>query len=504
MSVRTLAGDIEAQAARDPDRVALIAGEHSVTYGELAERSRGFAAGLAQAGVGRGDRVALVLPNGIPAAVAIAGVLRAGAALSPLNPTIKHDRLRFVLEDIRPALAVCDTQHETMVSGAAEDAGDVGVVADVEELSASTGPVPRPPLGTDLAAVLYTSGSTGQPKGVMLTHHNMAFAMDSIIEYLELTGDDRVLCLLQLSFGYGLTQLMPSLRVGGSVVIEDGIAFPGRIVQALERHEVTGMAGVPTIFQVLSSLDGLAERSLPRLRYLTNAGASLPAATVANVRRTFPNASLYLMYGLTECLRVSYLPPAELERRPTSSGIPMPGTYAWVDGSGGGEAGVGEVGELLVRGPHVMQGYWEDRERTADRLRPGRWPWERVLATGDLFRRDEDGFLHWVGRTDDLIKCRGEKVYPREVEEVLHDADGVREAAVVGVEDRLLGQAVIAHAAPEPGHELDPRALRRHCAERLEDHKIPKRVVVHQELPRNPRGKVDRAALLAASDGGPA
>ena len=267
-------------------------------------------------------------------------------------------------------------------------------------------------------------------------------------------------------------------------MVEDGIAFPGRIVQALEDHEITGMAAVPTILQVLTSLRGLAERELPALRFLTNAGASLPAATVAAVRRTFPGADLYLMYGLTECLRVSYLPPDQLERRPTSSGIPIPGTDAWVDSGDGAAAAPGEIGELLVRGPHVMQGYWGDPEQTAERLRPGRWPWERILATGDLFRADEEGYLHWMGRTDDLIKCRGEKVYPREVEEVLHSVEGVREAAVVGVDDRLLGQAVHAHVAAEPDADPDAISLRRACAERLEDHKVPQRVILHEALPR--------------------
>jgi long-chain acyl-CoA synthetase len=282
-------------------------------------------------------------------------------------------------------------------------------------------------------------------------------------------------------------------------VVEDGISFPGRIVTALEDHAITGMAGVPTIFHVLTSLSGSAKRELPALRFLTNAGASLPAATTAAVRRTFPNADLYLMYGLTECLRVSYLPPEQLERRPTSSGIPIPGTDAWVEGTDGERAAPGEVGELLVRGPHVMQGYWGDPERTAERLRPGRWPWERVLATGDLFRSDQDGYLHWMGRTDDLIKSRGEKVYPREVEEVLHAVQGVREAAVVGVDDPLLGQAVHAHVALAADAGLDANDLRRACAESLEDHKVPRRVILHEVLPRTQRGKVDRQALLAAS-----
>jgi long-chain acyl-CoA synthetase len=504
VSVRTIADDLSFAAERDPDKVALIAQDREVSYAEFDRLAGGFAAGLGELGVARGDRVAVLLPNGVPAAAAIEGTWRAGAGLAALNPTIKGDGLDYVLGDIEPSVIVCDDERVELVSAAAERAGGIPVVSDAEELAASGGPEPPPPLHTDLAAVMYTSGSTGGPKGVTLTHQNLSFVTGSIVEYLEMTDADRVLCVMQLSFGYGLSQLLACVRVGGTLALEAGIAFPGRIVQALERHRITGLPGVPTIFQVLTSLKGLADRELPDLRFLTNAGASMPVATVEAVRRTFPQARLYLMYGLTECIRVSYLPPDQLDARPTSSGIAIPGTDAWIESAGGKPAQAGEVGELMVRGPHVMQGYWRDPERTAERMRPGRWPWEPVLATGDLFRADSDGYLHWVGRTDDLIKCRGEKVYPREIEEVLHAADGVQEAAVVGVPDRLLGNAVHAHVVPSPGHALDDGELRRLCAEQLEDHKVPQRVFVHEALPRNPRGKVDRKALIAAATQEPA
>ena len=504
MSIRTIAEDLSFTATRDPGRAAVISGDRVLSYGELDRLSAGFASGLRELGVRRGDRVVIVLPNGIEAAIAFQGTLRAGAALSPLSPTIKRDRLRYVLDDVDPAALVCDPERAAMAEAAeALAAPSVPVVANVDELAAVVGPMPPLPLETDLAAVMYTSGSTGEPKGVMLTHRNLSFVTGSIAEYLEMEPTDRVLCVLQLSFGYGLCQLLTCVRVGATLVLEEGFSFPGRIVQLLEDHRITGLPAVPTIFQVLVSLRGLADRELPDLRFLTNAGASLPEATVAAVRRTFPGAQLYLMYGLTECIRVSYLPPDRLDT-PTSSGIPIPGTDAWVAGAGGQEAEVGEVGELMVRGPHVMHGYWRDPERTADRLRRGRWPWEPTLATGDLFFRDEEGLLHWVGRTDDLIKCRGEKVYPREVEEVLHAVEGVREAAVVGVPDRLLGQAVHAHVAPEHGVELDAAALRRECAERLEAHKVPGKISIHDDLPRTARGKVDRRTLVAtAGEGSP-
>ena len=294
-------------------------------------------------------------------------------------------------------------------------------------------------MSLDLAAVIYTSGSTGDPKGVTLTHGNMTFAADSIIEYLQMDESDRILCVLPLSFDYGLYQLLMSIRVGATLVLEPGFAFPGRVVQLLETHRITGLPGVPTLFQVLLSLRGLADREFPDLRFLTNTAAALHAPTVDAIRRTFPNARLYSMYGLTECKRTTYLPPEQLEARPTSVGIPIPGTEVWIEDERGNVLGPGEVGELMIRGAHVMQGYWNDPEMTAARLRPGRWPWERVLASGDLFRSDDEGYLYFVGRRDDLIKSGGEKIVPREIEDVLHSAPGVREAAVIGMPDRLLG-----------------------------------------------------------------
>jgi amino acid adenylation domain-containing protein len=473
----------------------VIAGERTVSYGELDRAADSVAAGLAQRGVGRGDRVAILLPNGIEAPIAIYGALRAGAAFSPLNPTVKEEKLGYVLSDSAAAVLVHAGELAETARAGAERAGGSTAVVETGELLEAEGPPPSPPLEVDLAGLIYTSGSTGDPKGVTLTHRNMCFAADSIVEYLEMSASDRVLCVLPLSFDYGLYQLLMSIRVGATLVLERGFAFPGRVVQLLEEERITGLPGVPTVFQILISLKGLAERELPDLRYLTNTGAALPAEAIAAIRRTFPRTRLYSMYGLTECKRVSYLPPAELDQRPTSVGIPIPGTEAWIEDGDGNRLGSDEVGELMVRGAHVMQGYWGDDASSSERLRPGRWPWERVLATGDLFRADEEGFLYFVGRRDDLIKSRGEKVVPREVEDVLHTVEGVQEAAVVGVADELLGQAVHAHVEPEPGAELDPAALRRRCAERLEDYMVPQQVVVHEVLPRTSNGKVDRRAL---------
>lgn len=495
MSGRVLAGDLRASAARDPGKVAVVAPGRRLSYGELDAAADRVARGLAALGIERGDRVALFLPNGAPLAEALYGVLRAGAAITPLNPSMKEDKLARVLAHAEAAAVICDDQREPVAAAAAARAGKLPVVSDVASLDGGHGPAPPGALEVDLAALMYTSGSTGEPKGVMVTHGNMAFAAGSIVEYLEMGPDDRILCVLPLSFNYGLYQLLTCVRVGATLVLEPGLGLPGRVVGLLEDERITGLPGVPTVFGVLVGLDGLAGRELPHLRFLTSAGAALPAAKVEAVRRTFPGARLYSMYGQTECTRVCYLPPDQLDARPSSVGIAIPGTEAWVEDEEGHPAGPDEVGELMVRGSHVMQGYWRDPAGSAAKLRPGRWPWERVLATGDLFRCDADGYLYFVGRRDDLIKSRGEKVAPREVEEVLHALPGVREAAVVGVEDALLGQAVHAHVSLVEGAAVGEADLRRGCAERLETHMVPQRVVIHADLPRTPNGKLDRRAL---------
>jgi len=500
LSGRTFAEDLSARAKSHREHTALITPEGPHTYGELDSQATRLAETLFELGVRRGDRVAMVLPNGFSAAIAIYGVLRCGAAFSPVNPTIKRDRLAELLTDLDATSVICDADRRELVDQAAESAGKIPVIDELEGSEDADAADFEAPLEVDLAAVIYTSGSTGEPKGVTLTHRNMTFVADSIIEYLELGPADRILCLLPLSFNYGLYQLLMSIRVGATLVLEPGFAFAGRTIALLGDEKITGLPGVPTVFQTLLSLRGLSDHSFPDLRFITNAGAALPESAVAAIRETFPQASLFLMYGQTEATRIAYLRPELVDAKPTAVGEAIPGTEVWIEDDEGHELGPGETGELMVRGAHVMQGYWNDPEGSADRLRPGRWPWERVVRTNDLFRLDEDRHLHFVSRRDDVIKSRGEKVAPREIEEILCLAVGVREAAVVGIPDRLLGEAVVAHVSLDPGTQLDAGALRRLCAEKLEDYKVPRRIDVHSELPKNSNGKIDRRALVTEAE----
>ena len=509
MTPKTLDGDLRASAAAHPARTAVVCGGRRLSYAELDRSVGGFAAGLQELGVRRGDRVAVVLRNSVEAAIAIYGIVRVGAAFVPLNPTAKAEKLGYLLAHCGAVAAICDPEIAPRLHAAREHApamrrlivcaDDGGEDASFAALAAKEQVALRAVLEVDLSAIIYTSGSTGVPKGVAFLHRNMHFVAGSIVEYLGISGDDRILCVLPLSHTYGLYHLLMAIRVGATLVLEHGMTYPGRIVEALEAERITVLPGVPTVWQVLISLRGVAERELPDLRVLTNAGAALSVPRLAEVRRTFPGARFFSMYGQTECKRVCYLPPEQLETRPGSVGVAIPGTEVWIEDEDGREVGPGEVGELIVRGDHVMQGYWRDPDATAAKLKPGRFPGDRVLRSGDLFRRDDEGYLYFVGRSDDIIKSRGEKIAPKEVEDVLYAAEGVHEVAVVGEDDDLLGQAVIAHVSAAEGYELDAGVLRRHCAAHLEDFMIPKRVIIHAALPKTDNGKLDKLALTALS-----
>ena len=318
--MRTLDEDLRRAAATTPAKEALVAGERRMTYAELDAAATALAARLHALGVERGDRVALLLPNGADAAIAVYGTLRAGAAFTPLNPTIKADKLAYVLNDCEATAILSDAPLAPLAQQASESAPSVRHTLRTEEAADARGPAPTPtaPISTDLAAIVYTSGSTGRPKGVTLTHANMTFAAGAIVEYLDMRRDDRILCVVPLSFDYGLYQLLMCVRTGATLILERGFAFPGRVLELLRRERVTGLPAVPTIFQVLTS--GGAVHDLPHLRFLTNTAAALAPATIDAIRAAFPRARLFSMYGLTECSRVSYLDPDKIDAKPTSVG----------------------------------------------------------------------------------------------------------------------------------------------------------------------------------------
>ncbi|TIT53621.1 MAG: AMP-dependent synthetase, partial [Mesorhizobium sp.] len=347
----------------------------------------------------------------------------------------------------------------------------------------------------DLAAIIYTSGSTGEPKGVMLTHRNMTTACTSIASYLELCEDEVILNVLPLAFDYGLYQMIMAFRTGARLVLERSFAFPAQILGLIKQERVTGFPGVPTIFAALSDLKSLKDHDFSSIRYVTNTAAALPLKHILMLQDLFPDARIYSMYGLTECKRCTYLPPEDLERKPLSVGVAIPNTEMWIVDEHDRPVGPDVVGQLVIRGATVMKGYWGKPEATARKLKPGPLPGEQVLYTGDYCRMDTEGYLYFIGRGDEIIKSRGEKVAPKEVENALLDIAGVREAAVIGVPDELLGQAVKAFVVMEQGRIIDERQLQKECQRRLENFMVPKSIVIVPSLPMTDTGKLKKTAL---------
>jgi len=504
---------LQNSAARTPDKVALVFQEQQLTYQEIDGQANRLAQALLDHGVRRGDRVAIYLPNSVETAVSIFAILKAGAVFSVINHTTKLDKLAYILNDCRATGLVTQVRRLRMLEELQDRVPSLksvllcGKGADkaVEgrreflafEALQQIYPNQLPPqkcIDVDLACLIYTSGTTGEPKGVMSTHYNVVAAASSIIQYLENVPEDIVINVLPLSFDYGLYQLLMTFKFGGTLVLERSFAYPAAVLNLMEKERVTGFPGVPTMFAILLQMD-LSKYDLSSLRYITNTAAALPPSHILQLCLKFPWATLYSMYGLTECKRVSYLPPSKLDQRPGSVGIAMPNTEVWIVDEDGNRVGPGVVGELVVRGSHVMRGYWEKPEETAERYQPGPIPGEQVLYTGDLFKMDKEGFLYFVARKDDIIKSRGEKVSPKEVENVLYSLNGVVETAVVGVPDEILGEAIKAFVVRRDDNTLTERDVLRHCTQHLEDFMVPKYVEFRSELPKTTSGKIKKTGL---------
>lgn len=518
---RLLHDSLTRSAEAHPDKVAVVTSEERVTYAELRRRALSFAGQLQASGVKRGDRVAVFLENSVAAVVGVYGALYAGAAFLVVNPQTKDDKLRYVLRDSGAAAVLSAGRLARMVADLMEDGATVLphlaalVYADDQPQAVNAalgaaaafathalagsecGPLADPgTIPLDLAALVYTSGSTGNPKGVMLSHQNMVFAQGSLVEYLRLGEDDRILNLLPLAFDYGLYQALMAVHLGATLVLERTFAFPTATVRRVVEEGVTVFPGVPTVFATLLSAHRNSPISMPSVRRFTNTAAHLPDEYVPGLLEMSPGALIYKMYGLTECKRVCYLEPELVLSRPSSVGKAIPGTETYLLDDDGNEVPPGATGTLYVRGPHVMLGYWNLPAETDHMLKPGKYPGERVLCTHDFFRKDEDGFLYFMGRSDDMIKSRGEKVSPVEVENALAAVPGVREVAVIGVPDEVLGQAVRAFVVLDDGVSFTEPAFKREAMARLEAFMVPRDVRFVPDLPRTATGKVRKKSLV--------
>jgi amino acid adenylation domain-containing protein len=502
-------------AARLPDKVALVCDQRRVTYRDLDRQSNALAHALVRRGVQRGDRVVVFADNTVESAIAFWGVLKADAVVSMVNPQTKEDKLAYLLNDCRARAVITDAHlastfvpaikqsthlTATIVTGRLDKPGLETVEHvvgwnDALGTESTDAPPRRRNIDIDLASIIYTSGSTGDPKGVMLTHRNMLTAATSVSTYLEMVEDDVVLGVLPLSFDYGLYQMIMAFRLGARLVLERSFTYPAQVLNTVVAEGVTGFPGVPTIYAILGGFKNIDQFDFSRIRYVTNTAAALSLKHIEMIRTIFPHAKLFSMYGLTECKRCTYLPPADLDRKTLSVGIAIPNTELWIVNEQNERVGPGEVGQLVIRGATVMRGYWEKPEETAKKLRPGPLPGEMVLHTGDYCRRDEDGYLYFVGRMDDIIKSRGEKVAPKEVENAIVNIPGVKEVAVIGVPDEILGQAVKAIVVLENGAALTERDILTEAAKRLENFMVPKVVEIVADLPKTTTGKIKKTGL---------
>ncbi len=485
----------------DSGRVALIQNQRTATYGDLRTLAARYAAALQAAGLQRGDRVAILLPKCIEECAAIFAVSRAGGVFVPVNPLLRPAQARHIIEDCEARVVITNADFVASHGEALRNLDGLSVLR-IDDLATADGAdlPPSSAIGEDLAAILYTSGSTGRPKGVMLSHRNLVAGARIVRTYLALTGEDRILSILPFSFDYGLNQLLTAAEQGASLVLLT-FRFGDDIVRAIRDHNCTGLAGVPTIWSILTrAAPLLAKTPLPALRYITNSGGAVPSDTVRRLRELLPQTQIFLMYGLTEAFRSTFLPPQEIDRRPTSIGKAIPECEIFAVTPDGRRTKPGEPGILVHRGPTVSLGYWKRPDDTARVLRPN--PLiapdcgsDIVCYSGDLVVEDEDGFFHFVGRDDAMIKSSGYRISPTEVEEVLMASGAFRQIAVIGLPDPLVGQRVYAVAVAR-GEPIDIAATLKSASAKLASYMLPTNIELVDELPVTPNGKVDYKTLV--------
>jgi acyl-CoA ligase (AMP-forming) (exosortase A-associated) len=503
-------------ASATPQAQALVYQKQSMTYEALAGAMARIAAAFVGLELRRAERVAVYLDKRFEAVIAAFGAAAAGGALVPINPLLKPEQVAYILRDcnvrilvtsaerlalLEPVLQECHDLHTVLVVGGCPQIGRGRRVLGWDETLAGSGSAPgHRVIDTDMTAILYTSGSTGKPKGVVLSHRNMVAGARSVAHYLENRPSDRILSALPLSFDAGFSQLTTAFHVGASVTLINYL-MPRDVVAAVERERITGLTAVPPLWIQLAHL-AWPEAARGSLRYIANTGGRMPKATLDALRAALPKTLVFLMYGLTESFRSTYLPPVELDRRPDSIGKAIPNAEVLVVREDGTPCAPNEAGELVHRGALVSLGYWNDSEKTAERFKPapgqasGLVMPEIAVWSGDTVRMDEDGYLYFISRRDEMIKTSGYRVSPTEVEEVIYATGVVGEAAALGIAHPVLGQAIVVVATPRDGAQLDSEQLLAQCRQRLPAFMVPAHIAVRlASLPRNPNGKIDRKQM---------
>ncbi len=484
------------RAEREPRAIALVDGVE-LGYAGLALRAGGVAAALIREGVRPGDRVAVLVEKSIEQVASIYGAWLAGAVVVPVHDVLKSRQVAHVLSHSGSRVLLGAGRPLHRVSSEVLEGRTVLDPHDIEGAS---------PPALDLAGdhepalILYTSGSTGLPKGILISHANLRAGARIVSRYLDLRPDERILSVLPFAFDYGLNQLLSSVHRGATLVLTRSRLMI-HICEALRDQRITALAGVPPLWaQLMSRLSPLTSMQLPDLRLITNSGGTFPVELVRRYRQHLPHTRVFLMYGLSEAFRSTYLPPEEVDVRPTSMGRAIPETEIYVIGDDGREVGPGGgKGELVHAGPTVALGYWDDPEATARAFRPH--PWDpnapKVVYSGDQVRRDSEGYLYFVGRRDHMLKCHGHRVSPDEIEEVVYASGLVDEAAALGEPDPIAGTRIVVHVVPRVARDDLERELLKHCRRELPRYMMPARIVVTDALPRTASGKLDRRRLAA-------
>ncbi|TVR29336.1 MAG: AMP-dependent synthetase [Spirochaetaceae bacterium] len=489
-------------ACRNPEKIALVHQGMRICYADLLSGSMSLAASLSDLAVTAGDRVLILTGNSPETVYAIFASSICRSIFVPVNPATRDEKLYSIIRSSRPKAIIGSSEVLRRVAGCRTDATLIGAFDNPfrdYELGSMIAQGSRyrgtSPIDVDIASIMYTSGSTGEPKGVTLTHSNINSASDSINEYLKNGENDTILDVMPLSFDYGLYQLLLSVRFGGTLVLEPAFVHVDRILRQIETERITGLPIVPAIAESMLRMNHFDRSDLSSLRYITSTGQALAPETVHRLIDRFPGVAIYSMYGLTECKRVSYLDPVKLRDKPSSVGQAMPNTEVFLlDNEGRIITQHGCVGELAVRGSNVMLGYWNDEESTREVIREGFHRGDRILLSGDLFCYDEEGDLYFVGRRDDVVKIGGQKASPVEVERVIGSMTGIDSCVVLSIPHGILGNVLVSIAVKNGDvRDID---VRKYCSRRLECHQMPKKVVFVEALPLTDNGKVDRKGII--------
>jgi acyl-CoA ligase (AMP-forming) (exosortase A-associated) len=512
-----------------PNDNALYFKQQSLSYLQLNQQTEIIAQTMLKHGLLAQQRVAIYLPKQVETVVSIFASSLASAVFVPVNSQLKAPQVHYILDHcevsvlitslarykqlqnvLGPDLTAVSSLHTIILTDCSpEQTPDnclcwnsfLGTCINDTAIKNAESTINRQykPAENDLAAILYTSGSTGNPKGVMLSHLNLIAGAKSVTCYLENTHNDKLLAVLPLSFDYGLSQITTAFYVGASVVLIEYL-LPRDVIKAVVNHQITGLAAVPPLWIQLAQLEW-PQQAKSSLRYLTNSGGVMPQATLTKLRQQLPTTKPYLMYGLTEAFRSSYLDPNQLQSRPTSMGKAIPDANLYVVNALGQECNADEEGELVHRGVHVALGYWNDKTKTEARFKPlpsfikDGDSTERAVWSGDTVKKDQQGYLYFVGRSDDMIKSSGYRISPAEIEECVYQHPKVAEVAALGIAHPVLGQAIVLVIAAKSPEEIEKSDITKHCQKQLPNYMQPKLIEIIEQLPKNPNGKINRTLL---------